>query len=200
MKIGKRNAALSGKTGDMHHGLERGQRHAHVGGMRRDAGLAGAEDRVHAIEPLNGRAAAARLALIAGRRGVVEIQASRPLQQVAAGRRHVAQLRGGAGENRARKQRIALLDKRMPGEIGVRHQRADPQAPAFGFLHPVERQPRNIDQPGRTFDIRLHQVDQVGAAGDEFGIAVGGDPAHGIGDIVGAGVLKIDHGCLPIAC
>ena len=72
-------------------------------GMRRDAGLAGAEDRVHAVEALDGRAAAAGLALVAGRRGVIEVGAARALQQVAAGRRHVAQLLRGAGQDGARR-------------------------------------------------------------------------------------------------
>ena len=34
----------------MHLGVERGERHAHVGRMRRDAGFAGAEDRVDAVD------------------------------------------------------------------------------------------------------------------------------------------------------
>ena len=120
--------------GDMHRGVERGERHAHVGGMRRDAGLAGAEDRVDAVEAVDRRAAAAGLALVAGRRRVVEVGAARALQQVAAGRRHVAQLLRGARQDRARQQRIALLDQRVVGEVGVRHERADAQAAVGGFL------------------------------------------------------------------
>ena len=83
---------------------------------------------LHAVDAVDGRAAAAGLALVAGRRRVVEVEAARPLQQVAAGRRHVAQLLRGAGQDRARQQRIALLDQRMIGEVGVRHERADAQA------------------------------------------------------------------------
>ena len=40
MEIGKRNAALAGAAGCQHARLERGERDAHVGGMRGDAVLA----------------------------------------------------------------------------------------------------------------------------------------------------------------
>jgi hypothetical protein len=61
----------------------------------------------------------------------------------------------------------------------------------------------DVDQPGRAFDILFHQIDQVGAARDEFGGRVGSDPANRVGDVVGPRVLEIDHGLppiLPIAC
>ena len=138
-------------------------------------------------------AAAARLALIAGRRGVVEVRAARALQEIAAGRGHVAQLRRSAGEDRARQQRIALGDQRVVGEVGIRHQRADAQAAVRGLLDGLERQPRNVDQPRRPLDVLLHQIDQVGAAGDEFRRGVGGDQADRVGDVVGAGIVEIDH-------
>ena len=154
--------------GDMDLGVERGERHAHVGRMRGDAGFARAEDGVHAVEPGDRGAAAAGLALVAGRRGVVEVIAAGALQQVAAGRGHVAQLRRGAGEDRAGQQRIALGDQRVIGEVGIRHQRADAQAAVRRLLDGLERQPRNVDQPRRPLDVFFHQVDQVGAAGDEF--------------------------------
>ena len=81
----------------------------------------------------------------------------------------------------------------------MRHQRADPQAAARGLLDLLERQPRDVDQPRGPLDVHLHQVDQIGAAGDEFGRRVGGDLAHRVGDVAGARVLEIDHDC-PIAC
>ena len=199
MEIRKRDGALARRPRHMDLGVERGQRDAHVGRMRRDAGLARAEDRVHAVEAVDRRAAAARLAFVAGRRGVVEVIAARPLQEVAAGRRHVAQLLRSAREDRAREQRIALLDQRMIGEVGIRHERADAHAAVRGLLDLVQRQPRDVDQPRGAFDILLHQVDQVGAAGDEFRRRIGGDLPHRVGDVVGARVLEIDHDC-PIAC
>ena len=127
MEIRERDCALARGPGHMHCGVQRGQCNAHVGRMRRDAGIARAEDRVHAVDAVDRRAAAAGLALVARRRGVIKIVAARPLQEIAAGRRHVAQLLRGAGEDRACQQRIALLDQRVIGEIGIRHQRADAQ-------------------------------------------------------------------------
>ena len=193
MEVGKRHRALAAGPRDMNLGVQRRKRHAHVGRMRRNAVLAGTEDGVHAVEPVARGAAAAGLALIAGRRRVVEVIAARALQKIAAGRCHVAQLLRCAGEDRAGEQRIALCDQRVIGEVGVRHQRADAQAAVRGFLDGLERQPRNVDQPRRPFDILLHQVDQVGAAGNEFRRRIGRDLAHRVGDVVRARVLEIDH-------
>jgi hypothetical protein len=115
------------------------------------------------------------------------------VQQVAAGRGHVAQLLRGTGEDRAAEQRIARLDLRVIGEIAVGHQRADPQAAVASVLDLVERQTRDVDQPRRARDVLLHQVDQIGAAGDEFGGRVGRDPAHRVGDVAGARIFEIVH-------
>ena len=191
--------ALAGRPGDVDLGVQRRQRHAHVGRMGGDAGFAGAEDRVHPIEPGEGGATAARLALIARRRGVVEVIAARALQEIAAGRGHVAQLRRGAGKDRARQQRIARGDRGVIGEVGIRNERADAQAAIRRLLDGLERQARNVDQPRRPFDVFLHQIDQIGAAGDEFRLGVGGDQAYRVGDVMGAGVMEIDHD-RPIAC
>ena len=51
----------------------------------------------------------------------------------------------------------------------------------------------------RPLDIHLHQVDQIGAAGDEFRVRVASDLAYRVDDIVGARVLEIDHD-RPITC
>ena len=87
----------------------------------------------------------------------------------------------------------------MPGEIGIRHQRADPQTSAGGLLDLRKRQSRDVDQSGRTFDILFHEVEQVGAACYEFRRGIGRDLPHGIGDIVGPRVLEVDHEA-PITC
>ena len=97
-------------------------------------------------------------------------------------------------------QRIALLDQRVIGEVGVRHERADAQPAVRGLLDGLERQPRDVDQPRGAFDILLHQIDQVGAAGDEFRRRIGRDLPHRVGDVGGARVLEIDHDCRSIAC
>ena len=184
-------------------GVERGERDAHVGRMRRDARLAGAEDRVDAIDPFDRRAAAAGLAFVAWRGGVIEIEAARALQEVAARRRHVAQLLRGAGQDRAGEHGIALLDQRMVGEVGVGHERADAHAAAGCFLDRRQGQARDVDEPRRALDVPLHQVDEIGAAGDEFRRRICSDLPYRIGDVVGARVLEVYHDFTPppaIAC
>ena len=199
VEIRERDHAVARRAGDMDRRLQHRERHAHVGGMHRDAGIAGAEDRVHAIEAVDGGAAAARLAFVAGRRDVVEVGAARALQEVAAGRCHIAQLLRGAGHDRAGENRIALLDQRVIGEIGVAHERADAQAAARRVFDLLQRQPRDVDQLRRPLDIHLHQIDQIGAAGDEFRVRVASDLAHRVGDVAGARILEVDHD-RPITC
>ena len=194
VEVGEGDAALARRAGRQHARIKRGQRNAHVGRMRGDAMFAGAEDRVHAVDTADRRAAAARLALVAWRARVVEIEAARSLQQVAAGRGHVAQLLRSAGEDGAGEQRIAGLDLRVPGEIAVRHQGADAQTAIFGLLDPVEREMGDVDQPRWPRDMLLDEVDDVGAAGNEFRLRVSRDLAHGIGNVRRARIAEIVHG------
>src|SRR5947209_18514832 len=58
---------------------------------------------------------------------------------------------------------------------------------------------RNIDQPGGTFHVLLHQVDEVGTARNEFGVRIGSDPSHRVRNVIGPCLLKADHAC-SIAC
>jgi hypothetical protein len=115
-----------------------------------------AEDRVHAIVAVDGGAAAARLSFVAGRRRVVEVGAARTLEEIAARRCHVPQLLRGTGHDRAGENRTVLLDERVIGEIGVAHERADPQPAVRRAFDLLERQPRDVDHFGRPFDIHLH--------------------------------------------
>ena len=78
------------------------------------------------LNPSKGVAAGARLALIAGGARVVKIEAPRPLQKIAAGRGHVAELRRGTGEDSARQKRIALPDPLIIGEVAVWNECSDP--------------------------------------------------------------------------
>jgi hypothetical protein len=119
---------LTARTHGFHRGIERPHGHRHVAGVRRDAGIARADNRVLAIDPPDGRAAAARLPFVAGLVGVVEVRTAGPLQQVARGRRLVAQLAGGAGHQRPRQQSIVPSHPIVGGEIGVAHQCADTQS------------------------------------------------------------------------
>ena len=122
-------------------------------------------------------------ALVARRHRVVEVKAPRALHEIAPGRCHVAQLLRRAGQDRAREQRISLFDQRVVGEVGVRHQRPDEKAAVQSLLDVLQRQLRDVDQPGRVLDIVLHQVDQIGAARDELRGRIGGDLADGVGDV-----------------
>ena len=149
-------------------GVERPHGDRHVAGMRGDAGVARADDGVLPAEAADGRAAAARLPLVAGLVGVVEIGAARALQQVAGRGRLVAQLAGGAGDQRAREHAVVAPHALVGGEIGVAHQRADAQAALRRRLDLVEAKAVHIDQVRRRLDLELHQVEQVGAAGDEL--------------------------------
>src|SRR5207302_2839277 len=105
VKIDDRDSAPPAWPFDLDDGVERGERYRHVAGIHGDAGLALAEHRMNAIVTADRRATAARLALVAWKRRVVEVVATRPLHEIAASRRHVAQLRAcsleyGLGQHR----------------------------------------------------------------------------------------------------
>ena len=101
MKICKRNFAFAFRSLNPHDRFERGQRDVHVARVRRDALLALTENRVDPIVTLERATAAAGIALVALRKGrVVEIITARSLHEIPADRRHVAQLRARAREQR----------------------------------------------------------------------------------------------------
>ena len=78
----------------MHSRVERNQRNGHVGRMGRDALLTRAQDCELTGEACARGAARTRIALVAFRVAYVgKVMAARALQQIAAGSRHVAQLR-----------------------------------------------------------------------------------------------------------
>ena len=97
--------------------VEGGEGDAHVGGVGGDALVAGAEEGVHAVEAVDGRAAGAGLALVAGIGGVAEIGAAGALHEVAGGGGHVAELRGSAGEQGGGEDGVAFLHEGVIGEI-----------------------------------------------------------------------------------
>src|SRR5437588_815208 len=76
-------------------------------------------------------AARAGIALVAGGESrVVKVIAARALEQVAADRCHVPELRRRPGEQRERNERIALPHERVVRGIAVGGHGADPQAAA----------------------------------------------------------------------
>ena len=188
-----RDLAPAGSALDLHDRVERDQRHAEIRRMGGDAGLAPAEHGVQSVLAVAGIATRARLAFVAGAGGVVEIAASRPLQQIAADGRGIAQLRRGAGQQRLGDRGIGPREIRIVREIGIAHQRADADAAIGQTFDAVEpRQARDVDETARTGDAALHQVEQVGA-GREIGGARLGRGRDGVGDGRGPDIIEGLH-------
>ena len=162
VKIDDRDSAPPAWPFDLDDGVERGEGYRHVAGIHGDAGLALAEHRMNAIVTADRRATAARLALVAWERRVVEVIATRPLHEIAAGRGHVAQLRTCSLEYGLRQHRITGDDRAIRGEVTVANQCADAQAAARERLDPGQRQARDIYQRVRTLHAVLHKIDQIG--------------------------------------
>src|SRR3954452_11538431 len=134
--------------------------------MSGDTSLAGAHHRVLSIEAPDSRATAARLTLIAGKVRIIEVGASRALEQIAGRCRFIAQLPRGTGNQAASEQTIVAPDSLIRGEIGIADQRTDSQA-AFGrCLDPIKREVIDVYEVRRDFDLELHKIEQVRAAGN----------------------------------
>ena len=96
-----------------------------------------------AVEAVQRGAAGARIALVAiAIADVAEIAAARPLQDIAAERRHVAQLRAGGKLERVRDHRIIALDFGICCDVGHPRQRAEPQIAALE----IDRGPRACER------------------------------------------------------
>jgi hypothetical protein len=154
------------------HGLdrrvERPHGNRHVGRVCRDAVFACTDHREPAGDAAERRAAGPGLALIAGLGGVVEVGAARALQEIAGGRRLVAELAGRAGERRPREHAVVAPHPPVRGQVGVADERPDPQSAVRRRLDRVELEPVHIDQMRRRLDLQLHQVEQVRSARDEL--------------------------------
>ena len=98
--------------------------------VRRDAGVAPAEDRMAAVLAVARVAAGAGLPPVAGAGGVEEIGAAGALHQVAADGRGIADLWRGAGEQRLDDRRKRAGEGACAGEVRVSRQRADPAPPS----------------------------------------------------------------------
>jgi hypothetical protein len=106
-------------------GVEERHGDRHVGRVRGDAAFARAEDGMDAVEAAERGASGAGLALVAGAGRLVEIEAARALQEIAAGRRLVAKLRRRAGEERLGQNRVARANPFIRGECRIGDLRAD---------------------------------------------------------------------------
>ena len=191
MKVRERHRSLAIGPAEMDHGIEHGERDAHVGRMRGDALIRRAQDGMMAIEPFACVAARARLPLVAARSiDIVEIQAAGPLEDVAADRRHVADLRGGTGEQRTREHRVAAAYERMGGKGGVPDRGIDQQSAALAFPDGAA-QVADVHQFARLVDILAQQIDEVGPAAQEPCPAPG--TRDGIGPIGRANIAEWHH-------
>ena len=126
-----------------------------------------------AAQPDPGRALVA-----GGDRRVAEVAAARALQQVAADRRHVAQLHGRAEQQRLADEREPLGDRRVRGELLHRREGSDPQR-----RRRCARCPRSGSRVMSTRRLRLddavleHQVELRRAAGQVGRVRVVADDA-----------------------
>jgi hypothetical protein len=107
-------------------------------------------------------------------------------------------LRAGACQQRAAQYAVTLTHPRVGGKIAVPYQRADTQAAIRRLLDLVERQAVDIDQARRRLDLQLHQVEQIGPAGDDF--CAGLDGGGGVRNRVSALVSEGSHVAIPSAC
>ena len=151
----------------LHRRFKRRQRHVLVRGIGRNTLLAGAQDRQHPVMPVDRRATGTRLALVARMRRIAKIHATRPLQEVAACRRHVAQLRRGPRQIRLRKHRVVAQHNRMVRHIRIPRERTDHQPAARSCDYLVHRQPVDVDHLPWPLHRQLHHVQQIGSAGNE---------------------------------
>jgi hypothetical protein len=120
-------------------------------------------------------AACARFAFIARACDVVEVGASRALQEIAADRCGIAKLRRGSGEKRFRDRRKASGKVWVMCQIGIAHERSDPNTAPREMLDLVEpRKVIDVDETARAGDAALHQVQKVGAGGKISGARLRG--------------------------
>src|SRR5580693_4423081 len=98
MKLFQRNLPSPRFAFDLDHSVEGDQRDAKIRRMCRNAAVAPSQYGVKPVLAAAGVAARTGSALIAGTRDVVEVCATRPLQEIAADRRGVAQLRRRTGQ------------------------------------------------------------------------------------------------------
>ena len=90
--------------------------------------LAPAQDGVQPVVAAARVATGAGVAFVAGAGDIVEIGATRPLHEIAADRRGVAKLCGGAGQERLGDGGKAPREIAIVGKIGIADQRTDAHA------------------------------------------------------------------------
>ena len=160
-------------------GIEDGHRHAHVRWMRGNAVLADAQHGVAAIEAVERIAAGSRLSAVARRMNISEIGAARPLQDVAGDRRHVADLRGGARQDRFRQHREAIAHDRVPRQLTVGDGRADDDR-VIRHVDARHAEMPNIHNGVWRQHVDLHQIDERRATSQKHRARASGHGARRI--------------------
>jgi len=168
MEVDERDLAFARRSDDAHNCVERSKRHRHVRWMRGDAVLRVTDDREVAMLALACGTAGAWLALVARLRHVLEVGATRSLEQVAARRREVPQLTGCPGEQRFRERRVEGAHAPVGGEVAVPNSRADAKAAVVSRVDPVVRQARDVDQQVGRLDAEPHEIDEIRASAQEL--------------------------------
>jgi hypothetical protein len=135
--------------------------------------------------------------LVARHRRLIEVRTARALKQIARSGRLVAQLCRCAGQKGARQDSIVTAHGRIRSEVGVAHESTDPHAASRRRLDRVETKPVDVHKVGRRLDLQFHQVEKVGAAGDEFGARLCSDSLDGIFRTRRPFVGKIFHAGTP---
>jgi hypothetical protein len=152
---------------DLDDRIERDESNAEIGRVCRDAARASSQYGVEPVVAAAGVAAGPGLAFVAGARRIIKIGASRPLQEIAADRRRIAQLCRGAGQKRFGNGRKAPGEMAIVGKIGVAHQRADAHAAIGKIFDPVEAgKMRDVDEPIGLRYVALHQIEKIRAGGE----------------------------------
>src|SRR5205823_12606649 len=113
----ERNRPLAVRTKHAYNGVEGGQCNGHVRRMCGDARIRCTQDGQGAVITLASGTAAARYALITRLGDMLEVNATRTLQQVRAGRSRVAQLAGGPREQRRREHGTACADPATASQV-----------------------------------------------------------------------------------
>src|SRR5471032_3332086 len=194
MQVCNRNASGAAVRADcLDLCVEQPHCYRHVAGMGGDAGFADADDPERATESADGRTTTAWLALVAGLIRVIEVRATGALQQVAGGGGDIAQLAGSAGEQGAGEHRIVLSDPRVGSQVGVSYQCSDSQTTLRRGFNPVKSKAIDVDQVRRRLDVQLHQVQQIGAAGNDLRAVDLRRQCRGFGLGLGARIGKGSH-------
>ena len=172
MKIGDRERSTTCTTRDLDLGVECCEGDEWIGGLHRDTRIGPAEDRMSIVQAFPRAAAASGNALVAApgqRRFRAEIGTASLLQDVAADRRAVPDLRGCRLQARVGQHRGVLAHDGVLADLIERCESTDGQA-VIELLDGIQaRDAGDVDHRVGCGDAESEPVEQLGAAGDRHG-------------------------------